>query len=80
MAESPGATGSDDEPGKDIESIDGASSAASGTGSPKRQPGRLKGKIWMADDFETWPDWFLDAMEAPVVSDEPNPSEKDGSR
>lgn len=28
-----------------------------------RQPGALRGKIGMADDFDTWPDGFLDAME-----------------
>jgi hypothetical protein len=30
---------------------------------PKRKLGQLKGEVWMADDFDTWPDWFLDAME-----------------
>lgn len=28
-----------------------------------RTPGLLKGKIWVADDFEEWPDGFLDAFE-----------------
>ena len=28
-----------------------------------RKPGLLKGKIWVADDFEEWPEGFLDAME-----------------
>jgi antitoxin (DNA-binding transcriptional repressor) of toxin-antitoxin stability system len=28
-----------------------------------RQPGRLKGRIVMADDFDVWPDELLDAIE-----------------
>ena len=28
-----------------------------------RQPGALKGKIWMADDFDQTPDWLIDAFE-----------------
>lgn len=28
-----------------------------------RQPGRLKGRIVMADDFDVWPDDLLDAIE-----------------
>lgn len=28
-----------------------------------RQPGRLKGRIVMADDFDAWPDDLLDAIE-----------------
>jgi len=35
-------------------------------GAPKlhkpRQPGALKGKIWIADDFDEWPEGFLDAF------------------
>ncbi|MEQ1510796.1 MAG: hypothetical protein ABL909_10415 [Sphingopyxis sp.] len=27
-----------------------------------RQPGALRGKIAMADDFDTWPDGFIDAI------------------
>ena len=27
-----------------------------------RQPGALKGKIWIADDFDEWPEGFLDAF------------------
>lgn len=29
---------------------------------PLRRPGRLRGKIWMAEDFETWPEDMFDAM------------------
>lgn len=29
----------------------------------RREPGLLKGKIWMADDFDTLPDDMLDAIE-----------------
>lgn len=36
-------------------------------GAPKlhkpRQPGALKGKIWIADDFDVTPDWLIDAFE-----------------
>ena len=34
---------------------------------PPRQFGLLKGQIWMADDFDTWPDDILAAMEADVM-------------
>ncbi len=27
-----------------------------------REPGRMRGKIWMADDFDTWPEGFIEAM------------------
>ena len=30
---------------------------------PDRAPGALKGEIWMDDDFDTFPDDVLDAME-----------------
>lgn len=30
---------------------------------PRRQPGTLKGKIWIADDFDETPTWLIDAME-----------------
>lgn len=30
---------------------------------PRRQPGALKGKIWIADDFDETPEWLIDAME-----------------
>ncbi len=29
----------------------------------RRLPGTLRGQIWMAPDFDTWPDDILDAME-----------------
>jgi hypothetical protein len=28
-----------------------------------RQPGALKGKIWIADDFDVTPEWVIDAFE-----------------
>ena len=28
-----------------------------------RQPGALRGKINIADDFDEWPEWILDAFE-----------------
>jgi prevent-host-death family protein len=34
---------------------------------PNREPrqfGRLKGKIWIADDFDDTPQWLIDAFEA----------------
>lgn len=30
---------------------------------PPRRLGVLRGKIWMADDWDEWPEGFLDAME-----------------
>ena len=29
----------------------------------RRQPGALRGRIWMAPDFDTWPEGILDALE-----------------
>jgi len=29
---------------------------------PRRLMGAMRGKIWMADDFETWPEGFIDEM------------------
>jgi len=28
----------------------------------KREPGGLKGRIWVAEDWESWPDGYLDDM------------------
>jgi prevent-host-death family protein len=42
---------------------------------PKRPPprfGGLKGKIWMADDWDEWDDDFYAALEAPI--DPPPPA------
>ncbi len=34
---------------------------------PRRLAGRLKGKIWMADDWDTWPEGFIESMtEGPI--------------
>jgi len=30
---------------------------------PMRQPGALRGKLKVADDFDDWPQWLLDAFE-----------------
>ncbi len=27
-----------------------------------RKPGSMRGQIWIADDFDEWPDGFIDAM------------------
>jgi len=40
----------------------GAPSGAEPERTP-RQAGALKGKIWMADDWDEWPEGFIDAME-----------------
>jgi plasmid stability protein len=37
-----------------------------------RKPGSLKGKIWVADDFDETPEWLVDAFYG-VNSDEPWP-------
>ena len=37
-----------------------------------RQPGALKGKLWVADDFDQTPDWLIDAFEG-RGTDEPWP-------
>jgi prevent-host-death family protein len=40
-------------------------------GKPPRQLGALRGKIWIADDFDEWPEGFIDAMlDGPI---EPGP-------
>jgi antitoxin (DNA-binding transcriptional repressor) of toxin-antitoxin stability system len=36
-----------------------------------RQAGLLKGKIWMADDWDEWPEGFIDAMENGPIEPEP---------
>jgi len=30
---------------------------------PRRLPGSMRGKIWMAPDFDEWPEGFIDLME-----------------
>ena len=30
---------------------------------PRRLLGAMRGQIWMADDFDAWPDGFIEAME-----------------
>ena len=36
-----------------------------------REPGRMRGKIWMADDWDTWPEGFIEAMvDGPIFPDE----------
>jgi len=37
--------------------------APAGVAKAQRQPGLLKGRIVMADDFDAWPDEMLDALE-----------------
>jgi len=38
---------------------------------PPRTLGVLRGKIWMADDWDEWPEGFIEAMENGPI--EPNP-------
>lgn len=33
---------------------------------PRRKLGAMKGEIWMADDWDTWPDDILASFEAPI--------------
>jgi len=35
-----------------------------------RKSGVLRGKIWMADDWDEWPEGFLDAMENDPIEPE----------
>ena len=38
---------------------------------PRRLAGAMRGKIWMADDFDTWPEGFIEAMvDGPIFPDE----------
>ena len=32
----------------------------------KRLPGTMKGEIWIADDFDEWPEDILESFEAPL--------------
>jgi prevent-host-death family protein len=45
-----------------------------------RKPGALKGKVWMADDFDEWPEDILASFEAglepPDEAPEDHPGEK----
>jgi antitoxin (DNA-binding transcriptional repressor) of toxin-antitoxin stability system len=36
-----------------------------------RQAGLLKGQIWIADDFDEWPEGFIEKMEGGLI--EPRP-------
>jgi antitoxin (DNA-binding transcriptional repressor) of toxin-antitoxin stability system len=38
---------------------------------PRRRSGALKGQIWMADDWDEWPEGFIDAMENGPIEPEP---------
>lgn len=38
---------------------------------PPRTLGVLRGKIWMADDWDEWPEGFIDAMEYGPIEPEP---------
>lgn len=38
---------------------------------PPRTLGVLRGKIWMADDWDEWPEGFIDAMENGPIEQEP---------
>lgn len=43
-------------------------------GSEEKRPrklGVLRGKIWMADDWDEWPEGFIDAMENGPIEPEP---------
>lgn len=41
------------------------------TSLPRRRSGALKGQIWMADDWDQWPEGFIDAMENGPIGPEP---------
>ena len=49
----------------------GAPSEDSSLGKVPRKLGVLRGKIWMADDFEEWPEGFIDAMENGPIEPQP---------
>jgi antitoxin (DNA-binding transcriptional repressor) of toxin-antitoxin stability system len=38
---------------------------------PPRTLGVLRGRIWMADDWDEWPEGFIDALENGPVEPEP---------
>ena len=55
--------------GKPVAELGAPSDAA-----PKREPrraGALKGKIWMADDWDEWPEGFIEAIENSPVEPAP---------
>lgn len=33
---------------------------------PRRKLGTMKGEVWMAEDWDTWPDDVLESFEAPL--------------
>jgi antitoxin (DNA-binding transcriptional repressor) of toxin-antitoxin stability system len=49
----------------------GAPPDAPAEAKPPRKSGVLRGKIWMADDWDEWPEGFLDAMENNPIEPEP---------
>jgi prevent-host-death family protein len=36
----------------------------------RRKPGRLKGKVWIAPDFDETPEWLIDAFEGNLKDDD----------
>ncbi|HEY0412159.1 MAG TPA: type II toxin-antitoxin system prevent-host-death family antitoxin [Allosphingosinicella sp.] len=40
-------------------------------GRKPRQAGLLKGKIWIAEDFDEWPEGFIEAMEDGPIEPQP---------
>jgi antitoxin (DNA-binding transcriptional repressor) of toxin-antitoxin stability system len=49
----------------------GAPSEDSGAAKNPRKLGVLRGKIWIADDFDEWPEGFIDAMENGPIEPQP---------
>ena len=45
-----------------------------------REPGFLKGKIWMADDFEEWPEDILASFEADIEPPDVDQGDDAGGR
>ena len=57
--------------GEPVAELVAPSGPASSEAKPPRRLGALRGKIWMADDWDEWPDGFIDAMENGPIEPDP---------
>lgn len=56
--------------GKSVAELVAPSEPASSEAKPPRRLGALRGKVWMAEDWDEWPEGFIDAMvDGPIEPD-----------
>jgi antitoxin (DNA-binding transcriptional repressor) of toxin-antitoxin stability system len=57
--------------GEPVAELAAPAAPAAVEGKPPRKLGALRGKIWIADDFDEWPEGFIDAMMDGPIEPEP---------